>query len=235
MVRMTLVWSVVGLICASDVGCAIHGEHCPMQAAAEVDLDDLSRFETLGPATEPGDQLRAVAAGLGESADKSRANRPGARIVWTVDDVLHAHLKLVRDPNLVLTRPASEVWTSGRASGCHDLAIVAAAVLRMLGCPVIFVETVHDSYLRGESSHGHVFLEVWLGSQSSTQDGEGWVLYDPTNSKLWEDHDPTSLDLPGGYHVMGRYADPWQAGLGDSHDLLACMAERRDSHTTGQP
>ncbi|MCD6497507.1 MAG: transglutaminase domain-containing protein [Deltaproteobacteria bacterium] len=236
MVRMTLVWSVVGLMYASNVGCAVHDdERCPMQAEPEVDLHDLSRFEALGPATEPGDQLRTVADQLRDSTNKSSTSLSDARIIWAVDGVLHAHLKLVRDRDLVLTRTARNVWSSGRASGCHDLAITAASVLRMLGHPIIFVETVHDSYLQGESSHGHVFLEVWLGGQGSTQNETGWVLYDPTNSKLWEDHDPTSLSLPSGYHVMGRYADPWQANLSGSHDLLACMAEVRDAQGADQP
>ncbi len=188
--------------------------HCPFPESAEqIDYAHPERYVEQGPATvlhgaleRAADRLHGVA--VAKSALQSMPEM--------VDQVIHEHVRFERNSDLVLQRDAGEVWRSGSASGCHDMANVAAALLRSLGRPALFVETVHDSYLEGKSLHGHVFLEVQLSNGD-------WMLYDPTNSRFWYDWTAGAMDLPGGYHVMGRYHDPWEAGLGSSRDLLACM------------
>lgn len=183
----------------------------------EVDYGRPEAYRRPTPSTRMGPELVLEADRLRAMVqDKTVAHAPASALP-VLDRELHRRLRLERDSSYVLQRTAETVWTSGWASGCHDFAVVAAALLRRLGRPVVFVETVHDSFLRGQSHHGHVFLEV-------LEPSGGWVLYDPTNSRIWNDYEPGSDLLPGGYHVMGRYGDPWEAGLSSSRDLLACMS-----------
>ncbi len=186
---------------------------CPL-VAETIDYHRPERYSLPTAATRPGGRLSAESRGLARRLEDKRSVSP----VALVDTLIHARLVLHRDPSRVLARSAGAIWKSGWASGCHDFALVAASLLRLLGCPVIFVETVHESALEGRSHHGHVFLEV-------LEPGGRWVLYDPTNARIWRDEPPGLQELPGGYFVLGRYSDPWEAGLGSSGDLLACMAE----------
>lgn len=229
MTRSALVYPVICVFgalfafSACDVDSSQH--RCPLPYhAVVVDYDHSDQYLEQSPATAPEGSLKKAAAVLQQELRTKSAH---LSIPELVNQVVHSHLKLERNSDLVLARDASEVWESGFASGCHDFADVAAAFLRSVGCPVVFVETVHDSYLRGESHHGHVFLEVALP-------GGDWMLYDPTNSRFWYDWTAGATDLPGGYHVMGRYRDPWQAGLGSSRDLLACMQQAKDNGRNAQ-
>ncbi len=222
MTRFLLVSAAICVLSMHSTACGMPDEdgHCPFPQTAElVDYDHPARYVEQGPATQ-------IVEGLGEAVSQARgwyvAKTSRMSAPEFIDRVIHQHMKMQRDPSMVLVRSASQVWKSGFASGCHDMALLAAAFLRFNGLPTVFVETVHDSYLRGESFHGHVFLEVRLANGD-------WMLYDPTNSRFWYDWTPGSLDLPGGYHVMGRYRDPWEADLGSNRDLMDCMAMSKET------
>ncbi|MFB0536478.1 MAG: transglutaminase family protein [Anaerolineae bacterium] len=111
-----------------------------------------------------------------------------------------------------------------RLGGCHDHALVYAAVVRELGYPALMIRTDSiawvEQFQAGEKGPhvGHVFVEVYW-------DGK-WGLIDPTNGWYVEDrYDPVDPVIPltgpiagssdeiYGFYVERKGIDTWAFGI----------------------
>lgn len=117
---------------------------------------------------------------------------------------------------------ASKVW-----HGCHDLAHIFAATVRLIGYPCILVETTSvvwskayakDNHLDNPS--GHNFTEVYVNGK--------WVLFDPMSPAYLSDyeynnpHIPVSIydNEPEGFYVIAKGKDCWDYGIRNLDDLI---------------
>jgi|GEM_PF-1389906 len=122
-----------------------------------------------------------------------------------------------------------ELLASHRLSGCHDFALVFAAVARELGYPAVMVDTASIDWIgrfqRGEQgSHvGHVFVEVYLTDR--------WILVDSTSGAYVErGYDPanpvfreTQSGHSVGYYVMFKGIDTNAYGIYSNSELTQAM------------
>ncbi|HEC35324.1 MAG TPA: transglutaminase domain-containing protein [Anaerolineae bacterium] len=120
--------------------------------------------------------------------------------------------------------------------GCHDYALVYAAVVRHLGYPAVMADSYSIAWIEqfqaGEQDGyvGHVFVEVHLAGK--------WVLVDPTNGWYVEDgYDPADPVIPlkgriagssdeiYGYYVDRKGIDTWAYGITSCSELTQAMEE----------
>lgn len=112
--------------------------------------------------------------------------------------------------------------------GCHDWALVYAAVLRGLGYPAILADAASLRWARDYKSegsvYGHVFVEVYAGGK--------WLLVDPVTGRLILDYDPLDpviplyLDRePKGFYAVLKGADPAAYGVRDIGALHGALKE----------
>jgi hypothetical protein len=122
--------------------------------------------------------------------------------------------------------------------GCHDHALVYAAVVRELGYPAVMAHTVSIAWIeqfqenaeKAKLHIGHVFVEVYV-------DGR-WVLIDSTNG--WyvdEDYDPVDPVIPlrgtiagsskeiYGFYVEYKGIDTWACGVHSPTEEKEAMDE----------
>jgi hypothetical protein len=118
--------------------------------------------------------------------------------------------------------------------GCHDYALVYAAVVRHLGYPAVMADSYSIAWIEqfqaGEQGlhTGHVFVEVYLGAK--------WVLVDPTNGWYVENgYDPADPVIPlrgaiagssneiCGFHVDRKGSDTWAYGITSVSELTQAM------------
>jgi len=121
-----------------------------------------------------------------------------------------------------------------RMGGCHDWALVYAAVARQLGYPAVIVDAMSiawaKDYVSGKkvSYFGHVFVEVYVDRK--------WLLVDPTNNWVIADgYDPTNPVIPlmgfiagenneiYGFYVMRKGLDSWDYDIHSNADLQELM------------
>jgi transglutaminase-like putative cysteine protease len=136
-----------------------------------------------------------------------------------------------------------------RLGGCHDHALVYAAVARELGYPALMVRTNSiawvEQFQAGEQGPhiGHVFVEVYLDGQ--------WVLIDPTNGWYVEDgYDPADPVIPlkgpiagssdeiYGFYVERKGIDIWAFGIhspAESTQAMDDFARQLDLETIMYP
>lgn len=106
-----------------------------------------------------------------------------------------------------LTRTASEIWESGKSSGCTDRALLFATCARTIGLPATLLHTASEKWIKklesGEDISvciGHSFCEVFFGNK--------WILVDPTSRVILNDYSPERIELPitlGGENVFIPY------------------------------
>ena len=126
-----------------------------------------------------------------------------------------------------------QLLASRRLGGCHDYALVYAAVARELGYPALMVDTANVEWIKrfqkGEQGPhvGHVFVEVFLIDK--------WVLVDPTGGPYVENgYDPTKPafreagggDYGGasnGYYAMWKGIDTRACGVHSNEDNTHAM------------
>lgn len=120
--------------------------------------------------------------------------------------------------------------------GCHDYALVYAAVVRELGYPAVVAESYSIAWIEqfqaGEANQhiGHVFVEVYLAGK--------WVLVDPTNGWYVEEgYDPADPVIPlkgsiagpseevYGFYVDRKGRDTWDCGFESVSELTQAMDE----------
>lgn len=198
-----------------EQSCAAEEEYPPF-----IDYSYPENFALPTESTFFGDNVAAAAKKATSLAEISGGK--GLDYFRAVDKVVHDKLTFTDNDAKILSRTADEVLSDGDASGCHDYAITAAALLRYLGYPVVFVDSVGVDTISGkESGQGHAFLEVF---DRFCENGNGcWHLYDPTFSTLYTDYDRDNYSLPNGYVVFAKGDDYWSMGLESSVDLMVCL------------
>ena len=121
---------------------------------------------------------------------------------------------------------ARELLQSKSLSGCHDFALVFAAVARALGYPAVLADTAGLDWLKTAATGakgryiGHVFVEVFV-------DGR-WILVDATNGPyVATGYDPGNPVIPlgKGYYAMRKGADTWGYGINSNQQLQQLMDE----------
>jgi transglutaminase-like putative cysteine protease len=134
------------------------------------------------------------------------------------------------------TATVDQLLLSRELGGCHDFALVFAAVSREFGYPAVMIDTYSISWIeqfqKGEAEGhiGHVFVEVYLDDK--------WILVDPTNGWYVEyDYDPSNPIIPlkgsiagSSKEIYGFYAelkglDSWSYGIYNNADLTQKMDE----------
>ena len=132
-----------------------------------------------------------------------------------------------------------------RLGGCHDFALVYAAVARELGYPAVMARTDSIAWVKrfqaGEQGPyvGHVFVEVYLAGQ--------WVLVDSTNGWYVADgYNPAQPVIPlkelfgetYGLYMERKGVDIWGFGLhspADSNQAMEALARQLDLKTLVYP
>jgi hypothetical protein len=125
-----------------------------------------------------------------------------------------------------------------KLGGCHDHALVYAAVARQLGYPSVMLETASIPWIKqfqedsekAEVHKGHVFVEVYLDNN--------WILIDPTSGWYVKDnYDPAEpvipLDKSGseqkkeiyGYYAYLKGLDSWDMNIHGNPDTQKAMDE----------
>jgi transglutaminase-like putative cysteine protease len=122
-----------------------------------------------------------------------------------------------------------ELLASRRLGGCHDFALVYAAVARDLGYPAVMVDTASVEWIarfqKGEEGPhvGHVFVEVFLVDR--------WVLIDSTRGAYvergYDPANPVFREPAGGsstgYYGMFKGIDTNAYGIHSNAELTQAM------------
>lgn len=120
---------------------------------------------------------------------------------------------------------SAEIFERGTYSGCSDIGLALAPILRMKGIPTVYVESAHIDWIKDvqednenkEFMRGHIFLEIYLNNT--------WYLYDPTFHLVYSGYNYENLFLPRGFivfakalncHELGVYNTQDEKGLGTS-------------------
>jgi hypothetical protein len=142
-----------------------------------------------------------------------------------------------------------ELLAERRLGGCHDTALVYAAVVREMGYPAIMADTASIPWVeRSQASEagqhvGHVFVEVHLVDR--------WILVDPSNG-WYVEHGylpgnpviPLTIGPAGsnpdiyGCYVLRKGSDSWACGihsLGDLTEAMDSLASQLDLQTITYP
>jgi hypothetical protein len=136
-----------------------------------------------------------------------------------------------------------------RLGGCHDTALVFAAVAREMGYPAVIADTASIPWIEQRQAQeagqfvGHVFVEVYLVDE--------WVLIDPSNGWYVEHgYLPDNPVIPltigpassnpdiYGCYVLRKGSDSWATGihsLGDLTEAMDSLASHLDLHATTYP
>lgn len=116
------------------------------------------------------------------------------------------------------SRSVIDIFESKTFSGCSDIGMMMASILREKGVPTIYVETANVDWLNKEINNlpgsevmqGHIFLEIFI-------DGK-WFLYDPTFHILYDDYDSNNNNYPRRYYVFAKGENANQLGVFNTKD-----------------
>ena len=200
-----------------------------------IDYNNLSGYSYPGPLTWSGKNMSSFVDGLSERANSLGGN--GLDYFKSLNDLLE-EIGYIPDPkpkeinDLICKRTAEEILTSelgedGKVvySGCDDVATLARAALVMIGYEVVYISSVHESYLNGgQEFRGHAFLEV-----KDAFSGE-LFLYDPTAGTFYKHYDSRQYTLPGGYLVFAKGLDLWDMTITSSSELNTCLRSFRSNY-----
>lgn len=169
--------AVVDIVARSEASLPSGEGAAPWSTLAEPGaVDRNTEFLAQTPATQPDDELAALALDVGAGLGPAEA-------ALAVCDAIRAEVEYVPGATGVHTR-ATEAWAQ-REGVCQDLAHLAIGALRSLGIPARYVSgylhplgytaAVGETFI-GES---HAWVEFWAGE---------WLSYDPTNRTVVSDH-----------------------------------------------
>jgi transglutaminase-like putative cysteine protease len=132
-----------------------------------------------------------------------------------------------------------QLFEERRLGGCNDHGLVYVSMLRELGYPAVFVNSVSIAWVElyqndeDEQHIGHTFVEVFV-------DGK-WVLIDSTNGfYVEEEYDPTNPVIPlegaiagsteeiYGFYVSQKGIDQWDLGIHSMEDMFGVMDHTAD-------
>ncbi len=110
-----------------------------------------------------------------------------------------------------------EIFARKTFSGCSDIGLAMATILRIKKIPTVYVESaklewikyVQEKDEKQELMQGHIFLEIFLDNK--------WYLYDPTFRKVYDDYDYNNIFLPREYVVFAKGLNCHEIGV---HSVL---------------
>lgn len=108
---------------------------------------------------------------------------------------------------------ASEIFKRKTVSGCSDIGLAIAPILRYKKIPTVYIESANIEWIKNlqednenkELMRGHIFLEIYLNNK--------WYLYDPTFHYIYDDYDYNNLSLPRGYYVFAKAMNSFDIGV----------------------
>ena len=111
-------------------------------------------------------------------------------------------------------------------TGCAEYALLFANLLRAAGIPAVYVKSSRHEWIReyvatGETDgfSGHVFLEVHVRGK--------WRLLEDQNLRIWDEYDPSDLELPDGLLAYEKGSDAYAMVNSTRRDLFIEEAKAR--------
>ena len=128
------------------------------------------------------------------------------------------------------SRTVIEIFESKTFSGCSDIGMMMASILREKGIPTVYVETANVDWLNKEINNlpgheimqGHIFLEILLG--------EKWYLYDPTFHVVYDNYDSSNNNYPRRYYVFAKGENANSLGVYNSKDERALAISKLNNY-----
>lgn len=116
---------------------------------------------------------------------------------------------------LLRKRTSEEIINSRETSGCGDVALIFLSIIRELGFPGIYVETVRRKWLNlgGEIIEGHVFIEIYFNNY--------WWIFDPDMGAI--------IGWYNQYIIIAKGKDAWDIGIKNFIDLKNRLTEFRQN------
>ena len=119
------------------------------------------------------------------------------------------------------SRSVIDIFNSKTFSGCSDIGMMMASILREKGIPTVYVETANVDWLNKEINNlpghevmqGHIFLEILLG--------EKWYLYDPTFHVIYDNYDSNNNNYPRRYYAFAKGENANSLGVYNTKDERA--------------
>ena len=99
---------------------------------------------------------------------------------------------------------SAEIFVRRTYSGCSDIGLAIAPILRIKGIPTIYIESaqiewiidVQENNEKKEFMRGHIFLEIYINSK--------WYLYDPTFHLVYDGYNYDNFCLPRNFYVFAK-------------------------------
>ena len=118
------------------------------------------------------------------------------------------------------------MFNSKTFSGCSDIGMLMASILREKKVPTVYVETANVDWLLNVQNNvpgndvieGHIFLEIYLEDK--------WYLYDPTNHRVFDNYDSSNDNYPRGYLAFAKGENANSLGVFNTKDERALALSR---------
>lgn len=128
------------------------------------------------------------------------------------------------------SRSVIDIFNSKTFSGCSDIGMMMATILREKGIPTIYVETANVDWLNKEINNlpghevmqGHIFLEILLD--------EKWYLYDPTFHVVYDNYDSSNNNYPRRYYVFAKGENANSLGVYNVKDERALAISKLNNY-----
>ncbi len=128
------------------------------------------------------------------------------------------------------SRSVIDIFNSKTFSGCSDIGMMMATILREKGIPTIYVETANVDWLNKEINNlpghevmqGHIFLEILLD--------EKWYLYDPTFHVIYDNYDSSNNNYPRRYYVFAKGENANSLGVYNTKDERALAISQLNNY-----
>lgn len=116
------------------------------------------------------------------------------------------------------SRNVIDIFNSKTYSGCSDIGLMMASILREKNIPTIYVETAKVEWLEKALNHlpesdmmlGHIFLELFIENK--------WYLYDPTFHIIYDGYNKNNINYPRGYIVFNKGLNANELGVFNTKD-----------------
>lgn len=128
------------------------------------------------------------------------------------------------------SRSVIDIFNSKTFSGCSDIGMMMATILREKGIPTVYVETANVDWLNKEINNlpghevmqGHIFLEILLG--------EKWYLYDPTFHVIYDNYDSSNNNYPRRYYAFAKGENANSLGVYNTKDERALAISKLNNY-----
>ncbi len=132
------------------------------------------------------------------------------------------------------SRSVIDIFNSKTFSGCSDIGMMMATILREKGIPTVYVETANVDWLNKEINNlpghevmqGHRFLEILLG--------EKWYLYDPTFHVIYDNYDSSNNNYPRRYYVFAKGENANSLGVYNTKDERALAISKLNNYDSNE-